>query len=180
MPIPRRFLLLLFMLLCLGVNAATPTSDPWSPVRFLLGEWVGTSTGQPGEGSVIRRYEWVLNQQFIRENNTSTYPAQEKNQRGEVHEHVGFLSYDKGRKLIVLRQFHIESFVNQYVLDPAASSATRVVFVSERFENLSNEWRAREIYDIVSADEFFETFELAEPGKPFQVYSKNHFRRDSK
>lgn len=31
--------------------------------------------------------------------------------------------------------------------------------------------------DVISIDEFIETFELAEPGKSFQVYSRNHFRR---
>jgi hypothetical protein len=32
-------------------------------------------------------------------------------------------------------------------------------------------------YEIVSPDEFTEIFELAEPGKEFQVYSRNHFKR---
>jgi hypothetical protein len=30
---------------------------------------------------------------------------------------------------------------------------------------------------VISPDEFVETFELAAPGKQFQVYSRNHFRR---
>ena len=42
------------------------------------------------------------------------YPVQEKNKKGEVHEHMGMLSYDKARKQIVLRQFHVESFVTTY------------------------------------------------------------------
>lgn len=29
---------------------------------------------------------------------------------------VGFLSYDKAAQKLVLRQFHVEGFVNQYVL----------------------------------------------------------------
>ena len=37
--------------------------------------------------------------------------------------------------------------------------------------------RARETYKIVNADEFTEVFELAEPGKDFQIYSEGHFRR---
>jgi len=158
--------------------AEEPASDPWLPIRFLLGQWNGSSTGQAGEGTATRQYEFILGERFIRETNTSTYPAQGKNPQGEVHEHFGIFSYDKGRKLIVLRQFHEEGFVNQYVLAPGAT-AIKVVFESENFENFSNKWRARETYEIISPTEFTETFELAPPDKPFETYSKNHFHRVS-
>ena len=45
------------------------------------------------------------------------------------------------------------------------------------FENFSNEWKARESYEVISPDEFVEIFELAEPGKDFVEYSRNHFQR---
>jgi len=48
---------------------------------------------------------------------------------------------------------------------------------SESFENFSNQWKARESYDFVSADEFVETFELAGPGKGFSTYSRTHLKR---
>jgi hypothetical protein len=51
-----------------------------------------------------------------------------------------------------------------------------LVFDSERFENYDNGARARETYDIVSADEFIETFELDDPGQPLEVYSRTHFK----
>lgn len=177
MRLSRYVLSALLVLLAGVVNAETSAPDPWSPVRFLLGQWAGSATGQAGDGSVTRQYEFVLNERFIRESNTSTYPAQEKNEHGEVHEHLGFLSYDNARMLVVLRQFHVEGFVNQYVLSPASTTATKVVFESEHFENFSNKWRARETYEILNANEFIETFELAPPDKPFDTYSKNHFRR---
>lgn len=75
------------------------------------------------------------------------------------------------------QQFHQEGFVNQYVHVPEESTALRLVFVSEAFENLDGRWRAREIYEVSGDDAFTETFELAEPGKGFQVYSKTSFRR---
>lgn len=176
MKVARRVLFLLACLSSLALSATEPVADRWAPARFLLGHWTGVTSGEPGEGTVLRQYELVLKEQFIRESNQSTYPPQEKNRRGEVHDHVGYFSYDKARNLIVLRQFHVEGFVNQYVLAPEPT-ATKVVFVSERFENLSNEWRAKETYEIRSKDEFVEIFELAPPGKPFEIYSKSHFRR---
>jgi hypothetical protein len=76
-----------------------------------------------------------------------------------------------------LRQFHQEGFVNQYVLSASESRPGRLVFVSEVFENFDNSWRARETYEIRSPDEFVEIFELRAPGKGYEVYSRNTFKR---
>lgn len=70
----------------------------------------------------------MLNSQFIRVQNRSEYPPQEKNPKGEVHEDEGFISYDRARQRLVLRQFHVEGFVNQYVQEsdsPWCSRANR-------------------------------------------------------
>lgn len=158
-------------------NASQTKPDVWQPVRFMVGEWRGTSEGQPGKGTVQRAYAFVLHDRFLHEKNVSTYPPQPANKNGEVHEHWSFFSYDRQRKVIVLRQFHQESFVIQYILSDSESKAGKLVFVSESFENLDNRWRAKESYDITSADEFIETFEIAMPGKEFQLYSRNHFKR---
>jgi hypothetical protein len=156
---------------------APPAADSWSQVRFLEGEWVGTAKGEPGVGTVHRSYQFVLGGRFLHERNVSAYSPKQPNTPGELHEHWSFLSFDKRRKALVLRQFHQEGFVNQYVLSAEESTPRRLVFVSEGFENLGERWRAREIYEVGANDEFTETFELAEPGKSFEVYSRNSFRR---
>ena len=152
-------------------------SDPWQPVRFLLGRWTGTVQGESGNGTVVRSYELALANRFIEERNVSTYPAQAGNRKGEVHEHRGFISYDKLRKKLVLRQFHQEGFVNTYVFNAAESTPTALVFDAESLENLDSGFRARETYEMYSNDEFVETFEVAEPGKPLDLYSRTRFTR---
>ena len=168
------------MTVAVAADAPKPgglVSDPWQPVRFLLGRWTGTVQGESGNGTVVRSYEFTLANRFIEERNVSTYPAQAKNRKGEVHEHRSFISYDKLRKRLVLRQFHQEGFVNTYVFNPSESTSTALVFDSESFENLDSGFRARETYEIYSSDEFIETFEVAEPGKPFDLYSRTRFTR---
>jgi hypothetical protein len=160
-----------------GLRAADKKTDPWQPVRFLIGSWRGTVSGQTGSGTVERTYEFILNDQFIQERNTSTYPPQEKNKTGEVHHHISMISYDHKRDTLVMRQFHQESFVNLYSLNRAVSKPNLLVFESEHFENFDNSWKAKETYEIISNDEFIETFELAPPGKAFELYSRNHFKR---
>lgn len=157
-------------------HAAEVESDRWAPLRRLIGDWAGVASGQSGNGTVVRQYAFVMNQRFIYETNTTRYPPQDANKSGEIHEHRSMFSYDKAAKRIVLRQFHIEGFVNTY-RQTLSEDQTRLVFESEAFENFSNSWKARESYEFLSNDEFIETFELAAPGKPFQVYSRTQFKR---
>jgi hypothetical protein len=96
-----------------------------------------------GAGSVRREYRFVLRDQFIEERNSSTYPPQERNPKGEVHEHASYISYDRARQRLVLRQLHVERFVIQYVQEGEASGGT-LAFVSEATENTPPGWRARE------------------------------------
>ena len=168
-------------LLCLvqpGGGAGQPSSanDPFARVSFLIGRWHGTSEGQPGKGTLRREYTRVLNGRFIRVQNRSEYPAQEKNPGGEVHEDEGFISFDRARRKLVLRQFHVEGFVNLYV-EHDDSTATRLVFTTESIENIPAGWRARETYVVHGPDEFEEIFELAEAGKPFALYSRARLTR---
>jgi len=158
--------------------AAKP--DPFAAIRFLVGDWAGSAAGEPGEGTVERSYAFVLGDRFLHERSVSFYPAQPGKPEDERHEQESFFSYDRARARIVFRQFHTEGFVNTYALDPSASAPEKLVFVSEDFENLDDAWRARETYELVSPDEFVETFELAPPGKPFAVYSRSRLKREGR
>jgi hypothetical protein len=158
--------------------AQTPKRpDPWEPLRSLVGIWEGTGNGQPGTSKVQREYRLVLNDKFIHVQNKSTYAPQPKNPKGEVHEDWGMMSFDKSRKKFVLRQFHVEGFMNQYVMTAASADGNTIVFTSESIENIPAGYRARETYKIVGPNEFIEVFEIAEPGKDFELYSEGHFKR---
>jgi len=167
----------LFGWLWLAAGPQTQPPDAWGPVRKLVGVWEGTTEGEPGAGTVRRSYQFVLKDRYLFEKSVSTYPPQETNKTGEIHEHWSFFSYDRIRKVIAFRQFHQEGFVNQYRLTSISDDGGLVVFESEQIENLGSDWRARETYRWESADAFVEIFEVAEPGKPFEEYSRNRFRR---
>jgi hypothetical protein len=166
----------LYPLVPLAMGQATAPGDVLAPLATLVGRWSGTTEGQPGKGTVEREYERVLGSRFIQVRNRSTYPPQENNPKGETHEDIGLFSYDSARKRIVFRQFHVEGFVNQYVMDPDVK-ADRMVLTTEAIENIPPGWRARETYVLTGSDQLEEMFELAEPGKDFELYSRNRFAR---
>jgi hypothetical protein len=151
--------------------------DAWEPMKYFIGSWEGTSKGQPGNGTVEREYLFILNGKILQAKSKSTYAPQEKNPKGEVHEDLGLYSYDRARKKFVLRQFHVEGFVNQYISDSKSEDGKTLVFITESIENIPTGFKARETYRIVNDNEFMEVFELAEPGKAFEVYSETSFKR---
>ena len=143
------------------------TPDQWEPFRYYLGSWTGTGSGKPGVSSTTRTYTLVLGDQFVEVRSRSTFDPQEANPSGEVHEELGLISYDKRRSRYVLREFHVEGTVIQYVLQPPAPGSQKLVFVTEAIENIPPGWQARTTLEIHSRDRFRETFELAGPGKPW-------------
>jgi hypothetical protein len=173
LPIMAAVAVLLAPLSLSGQNAKP---DPFERIAFMVGRWEGPQEGQPGTGTATREYARVLNGRFIRVVNKSEYPIQPKNPQGEIHHDEGYFSFDRVRKKLVLRQFHQEGFFNQYVEDDGATP-TKIVFSSEALENVPAGWKARETYLVLGPDEFEEVFELAQAGKPFEVYSRARFKR---
>jgi len=78
--------------------------------------------------------------------------------------------------VLVLRQFHVEGYINQFVGEVGLDRAA-IRFQSETIENIPAGYRARETYTSTGPDEFLERFELAEPGKEFELYSETRFKR---
>ena len=173
----KRIIPFLLLIPTLSFSQVTKQDSLWAPFRWFAGEWTGDSEGQPGKGKYERIYEVIFNKKFIEVKNKSTYPPTQENPKGEVHEDHGFISYDRARKTFVLRQFHTEGFVNQYRLESISPDSKTIIFISESIENIPAGYRAKETYKINSENEFVEIFELAEPGKEFEVYSKATLKR---
>jgi hypothetical protein len=152
-----------------------PSADPLDPLRFLEGRWEGTGKGEPGESKVEWSFAFVLRGRYLELRETSVYDPQPANPKGERHEELGLFSFDRLRSRIVWRQFTVERFVNQYVMDARPDGV--LVFTTESIENLPAGWRARETLRREGPDRLTTVFEIAEPGKDFAVYAQNRLVR---
>ena len=79
------------------------------------------------------------------------------------------VSGNKNRKLVVITDsggVQEETTVNG-----------ALVFVTASIENIPSGWRARETYTFLGPDVLEEVFELAPPGKPFELYSRARLKR---
>ena len=152
-------------------------ADVWAPLRFFVGSWRGGGEGTPGTGTGEETFAFILRGTYLQVRNRAVFDPQAKNPAGEVHEDWGVFSYDKARKTFVLRSFHVEGFVNQYVLQDQTADPKSFVFVSESIENIPAGFRARLTYRIIDNDTFEQTFDLAPPGQEFTCYSKGIMKR---
>ncbi|MEK6782505.1 MAG: hypothetical protein AABY93_12415 [Bacteroidota bacterium] len=168
----KAILVLILLSSTLALAQTAKRDSIWAPIKNFIGNWKGEGGGEPGIGKYERSYQFILNNNFIEIRNKSTYPPTDKNPKGEVHEDIGYIIYDKGRKTFLLRQLHVEGFANDYALESISADKKTLVFVTDAIVNIPKGWKGRETYRLLSATEIEETFELAPPDKEFSVYSK--------
>jgi len=152
-------------------------ADVWAPFRYFVGTWKGGGEGNPGAGTGEETFAFILRGAYLQVANKAVFLPQQKNPQGEVHEDMGVFSYDKARKTFVLRQFHVEGFVNEYVLESLPPDGQTFVFVSTSIENIPAGFKARLTYRVLDPDSFEQTFDLAPPGQEFACYSKGVMKR---
>ncbi len=165
------------LLPALVLGQADKKRDIWEPFHFLVGEWEGQGEGKSGISTVEKTFQFIMNREYIQSTTRAVFKPQEKNPKGEIHEDLGFFSYDHFRKKFVFRQFHIEGFINQYVLESISADGKMLVFDSEGFENAPPGWKTRIIYRILDEDTLEESFDIATPGKDLQCYILNTLKR---
>jgi hypothetical protein len=152
----------------------------WLQMSSFIGTWKGEGGGEPGQGQYERTYEWGLDKNFIVAKNKSVFLPNKVNQKGAVHEDIGYISFDKKLKCFKIRQFHVEGFVNEYQLEDLSLHNGHLVFKSVALENIPTGWQAKETYRWINHDEFEEIFEIAMPNADFSVYSKVRLIRQPK
>ena len=105
---------------------AEKKQDVWEPMEFVVGEWEGKGEGKSGISTVSHDFEFIMKGRYLHMRTKATFEPQEKNPKGEVHQDWGFFSYDRSRKKNVFRQFHVEGFITQYVLEDTSEEGKLV------------------------------------------------------
>ena len=93
--------------------------------------------------------------------------------KGEIHKDWGIVSYDKERKKLIYRQFNIEGYINQYVLNESLSNESQFIFETEVIENFVKGGKARWTIKIINDNEIETIFDVSFPGKEFACFGTN-------
>jgi hypothetical protein len=169
--------------LCLCVlTAATLMSQEnsrpnWQEWGFLIGEWTGTGSGQPGQGTGGFSFKPDLQQRVLVRTSRAEYPAT-KERPAYKHEDLMVIYYEAADSSARAVYFDNEGHVIHYAvqLDPANKTAT---FLSESEAGAP---RYRLSYTGKPPDAVNIKFELAAPDKPdqFQTYIDATAKRTGK
>ncbi|MFD1094354.1 hypothetical protein [Salegentibacter chungangensis] len=167
----------LYLFILLFSFSSITAQNPLEKFEFLIGNWQGVESGVAGDGIGFRTYNWELGQNFIFVKNQSTFPKTEKKPMGEVHRDIGVFSYNPNTEKYILREFHVENFVNIYELDTEQSSGDKLVFLTREIENNPGNWKAKLILTKTGEDKFTEEFLIATNGKDFKPFLKNEWTK---
>jgi len=136
--------------------AQAPKPDPFAPLRFLAGPWIGEGAGDPGKGSGQFSFRFDLDGRALIRHSVADYPAQ--GGRPAVH-HVDLLTtYAEGAALRAL-YLDNEGHVIHYTVTATAEGAA---FLSEPGPGP----RFRLTYRATGPNRVHIRFEIAPPGKP--------------
>ena len=157
----------ILVILCALASGA----EDWGPLQFLIGNWSGEGSGQPGDGSAgAFTLAPDLDGTVLVRHSFADYPA--AGGRPAVHHSDLTVIYRDGAgKPIRATYWDNEGHVIPYSVKTSAGSA---VFTSDGGREAP---RYRLSYSANGADRLKIRFEVAEPGKDFTVYLESAAQR---
>ena len=154
-------------------SAQDDRPDPWAAHRLLPGPREIDIQGILGQGTGLRHYQFIMEDQYLVGRHASIRLPQEATPEGDYHRELSVYSYDSERETIVLRQFIVEGYVLQFTCE---TESMRFVCMTEKIENGTG-MAARMTIEFENPYRFRETFELANPGDELKVYFNNTFTK---
>ena len=148
--------------------------DAWAPLQFLVGQWEGVGSGEPGEGgSGASSFAFDLDRQVLVRTNRAEYPAKPGEKAGIVHKDLLIVyrqaSDGKFRAIYFDNEGHV---INYDVSFPSGQPS--VVFESEASGKGP---RFRLVYGIAPAGVLSVEFFIAPPGGEFKSYVKGLLKK---
>lgn len=153
------------------------TTD-FQQLDFLLGDWSGRGSGFGNDSSTVNSFfKPVLKGKYIEFENESWFEPTSNNPEGEHHIDRGFISFDKERDAIVIRQFHVEGYIIRYILADSLSNDTMLVFESESIENFVPGGKARWTIKKTSDTRIETIFDVAFPNSEYSCMGVNKLQK---
>lgn len=165
----KKFILLIsgIFLVYSGFGQEVPSWDKWN---FLIGEWVGEGSGQPGQGGGTFTFFLDLDRQILVRKSHSEYPAS-GNKAAILHDDLMIIYKEAPASETKADYFDNEGHVIHYSVTFPGQD---VVFTSLKTENAPV---FRLTYKPVEAGTVDTIFEMSRDGEHFMTYVQGRSRK---
>ncbi len=148
---------LVALMIAASLAAQPKVENPFNPLDFLMGTWVGEGSGDPGQGSGEFSFEYDLDRKILIRRNTAQYPAQADR---AAYRHDDLMIVYREATALRAIYFDNEDHIIQYSIEASSGSAR---FISAA---RPDQPRYRLTYRKTGAKTINLEFEIAPPGKP--------------
>ena len=149
--------------LCL-VASEQDESDLWKPFQFMIGDWVGGGSGDPGEGTGRFSLAPDLNKKVLIRRNHADYPAKSGQPQAAAHDDLMVIYPQGGTGGFRAEYFDSEGHVIHYAV---SFHDHKIVFESDA---ATGGPRFKLVYEMKSTDVLGIEFEMAPPNQDYHPY----------
>ncbi len=149
--------------------------DAWARWKFLIGDWVGVGSGDPGRGEGGFSFALDLEGKILVRKSFAEYPPKPGETKGIRHEDLMIVYASEETPGYRAVYFDNEGHVIHYLVSFPAKQPS-VVFESEQKPGGP---RYRLDYEMGTKGEVLITFSIAMPGQPYKVYVQGKSKRKS-
>jgi len=159
--IPATIIVVIIGMSCLPLPAQaqqTASQPDWSAFQFLLGDWIGEGSGNPGQGSGQFTFSLDLQNHVLIRRNQADYP--ETSERPAFSHRDMMVIYQEPGKAARAIYFDNEGHTIRYTTDVPGTGKS-VTFISD---STANGPRFKLSYSSLASDSVLITFDIAPPG----------------
>jgi hypothetical protein len=167
---------LVVILVCSSTGLLSAQQPPrpvsWDAYQFLMGEWIGEGSGDPGQGSGSCTFAFDLQKTVLVRKNHTDFPAT-KDRPAFSHDDLMVIYQEGGKTKAVY--FDNEQHVINYTV-ALSKDSNAAIFLSDASPSAP---RFRLTYTKMGTDRVKITFDIAPPGKPdsFKTYVEGTARK---
>jgi len=156
-------LFLLITFLALVSNGFAQSNSTWNNWSWLIGEWKGEGSGQPGQGGGIFSFQPDLDGKILIRKSHSEYPAS-GNRPATIHNDLMIVSLDYTGNATKAIYFDNEGHIINYTISYAPNT---IVLLSDKIPNVPI---FRLTYSLLDSQMVNIKFEMSQDGEKFMTY----------
>jgi hypothetical protein len=155
-------LILATLLITLSSSSFCQQDQTWEKWVFLMGEWKGEGSGQPGQGGGVFSFQYDLNKNILVRKSHSEYPGQDG--KKAIHDDLMIVYPENNGDSFKAIYFDNEKHVINYNIAFAVKS---VILTSQKSAGTPI---FRLTYNLLDSNTVNTKFEMSQDGEKFMPY----------